>query len=229
MLGRTRARRCWRLTGAGRCGADRWGDGPALAVRFVPPVPGGPRRRRARRGDRSGRHGASGAPPALDDVLLAVYVDDGGRRTSPSASSTSTRGSGVALPPREDGRADDRRQVGHRWLVGAAYFHSDAVHAAVPRPVGGPQPVVTSVARLGRPPPGGAGGDAEGGDDDDDRPGRVQGVEQRGEAGRRDDGAGEARRSAATSAARCPCRRLRSPASPRPGRRRRGRRGAPAR
>ena len=67
-----------------------------------------------------------------------------GRRRSPSAWSTSTRAAGVALPPREDGRAHDRRQDGHRRLGRRRVPAHDAVPADVPGPVGRPAPAVSA-------------------------------------------------------------------------------------
>ena len=43
---------------------------------------------------------------------------------------------GVALPPREDGRADDRRQGRHGRLVGRRVPAHDALRRRLPRPVG---------------------------------------------------------------------------------------------
>ena len=88
----------------------------------------------------------------------------------------------MALPPREDGRAHDRRQGGHRRLVGRGLPALDAVHAAVPGPLGGAQPALTAAdLRLAarRPPPRAEAGDDEGGEDDDERAPRAPRVESR--------------------------------------------------
>ena len=48
------------------------------------------------------------------------------------------RDPGVALPPRQDGRAHDRRQAGHRRLDRRRVPAHDALPAALPRPLGDP-------------------------------------------------------------------------------------------
>ena len=89
-----------------------------------------PRRASASRAPRSSATSRSRWQPsqAVQDVARRrLPRRRPGRRRSASAWSTSTRASGVALPPRQDGRADDRRQGGHRRLVGRGVPAHDAL------------------------------------------------------------------------------------------------------
>src|SRR5205807_9523876 len=52
---------------------------------------------------------------------------------------------GVALPAREDGGADHRRQGRHRRLAGGGLPAHDAVQAGVPGPVGDPERAVSTL------------------------------------------------------------------------------------
>src|SRR4051812_49718451 len=50
---------------------------------------------------------------------------------------------GVAVPPREDGRAHHRQQTGHRWVERGRVPQDHAVHPGVPRPLGHAAPAVS--------------------------------------------------------------------------------------
>ena len=84
-------------------------------------------------------------------VLLEVYRDDGepaaGRR---AAGRPRRRHAGVALPPRQDGRAHHRFQAGTGGSPGAEYLRTTLSEAGVPRPVGHPERAVIDPRRPGR-------------------------------------------------------------------------------
>ena len=59
----------------------------------------------------------------LQAILLEVYRTDAEHRDAlRAARRPRRRAAGVALPPRQDGRAHDRHQAGHRRLARAAYL-----------------------------------------------------------------------------------------------------------
>ncbi len=93
-----------------------------------------------------------GGDPAILDVLALVYADDGGRRGRGLRGARRHRRGhpGVALPAREDGRADHRGPHRHRRLRRRGVPAQHAVPAGVPRPVGGAQ--CLSRSGRGRPP-----------------------------------------------------------------------------
>ena len=108
--------------------AGGW-DVPAAALGRDPREPGRPRRR-----------GAGAARRRLRPVRRA-------RRGLRGAGRHRRGRAGVALPPREDGRADHRRQDGHRRLGRLGLPARHVVPPRLPRPVGDPLPPVTVIAQ----------------------------------------------------------------------------------
>ena len=178
------------------------------------------------------------APPArhpeLDDVLLAVYVDDGGpaqvceRLVDLDEGLQEWRYRHVKMVERTIGD-----KAGTGGSSGAAYLRATLFTPAVPRPVGRAQPAVTGRLAHGSPPA--------------DHHQTAPPATTRAARTTTIDPGGLHASSAATRTAvatvaggdhggrappaqrECRCRRPRSLASPRRGRRRRGRRAAPAR
>ena len=88
-------------------------------------------------------------PPEPDervqDVLVAVYRERRRRSARRRAARRPRRGlPGVALPPREDGRADDRHEARDRRLGRRRVPPDDALPAGLPRPLGDPRPPVSA-------------------------------------------------------------------------------------
>src|SRR4051794_13093519 len=142
-----RRRRAARLRGRQpRPRAHRRRDGPALALRLVRALPRDAGTRRAGVGARPRRHAAARGErrrAARDPRRLPARRRGGAGR---GTARRPRRGrAGVALPPRQDGRAHDRRQGRDRRLVRRRVPAHDAVPADVPRPVGGPLGAVSAL------------------------------------------------------------------------------------
>ena len=84
-----------------------------------------------------------GATPEIQEILLDVYRKDAkiaGHLRAARGSRRRLRR--MALPPRADGRTDDRRQAWHGRLVGSRVSAHDARAEPVSRSVGNPRPPV---------------------------------------------------------------------------------------
>ncbi len=86
----------------------------AVRLRLVPSLLAG-KGFEIRGGPRAGRHAAVQESEGVQAALLQAYRDDGGPAAGGRAPRRLRRGlHGVALPPREDGRAYDRLADGYR-------------------------------------------------------------------------------------------------------------------
>ena len=75
----------------------------------------------------------------VQEVLIAAYRDDADAGAGRRAPGRSRRGHpGMALPARQDGRADDRHETRDRRLQRRRVPARDAVQAGVPGPLGDP-------------------------------------------------------------------------------------------